>query len=279
MFYKEIKKIKKNIFLLGFLLQFILFTDCLAAKIVGLVAARNERLMIKQCLKSLALYVDAIVFLDDASDDDTLAIVEFLKDECKIERIICKQVWLRDEGGDRNLLLQAAREIGGTHFIILDADELLIAPCLKNNLLRNRILQMQPGECLWVRMYNVWRSPDKYRDDPSVWTGTFVDFVFCDDKESTYAPNYFLHAGRSPWSQVSGKQKVVNKVHDGNIGILHFQFTNWRNLLIKQAWYRCLEHIRMPQKSIKEINELYGHSKNEKTLKLTPIPAEWVAWL
>lgn len=74
----------------------MLFSVCIslsAAKIVGLVAARNEQIMIAQCLQGLATICDAIVVLDDASDDNTRFIVESLAIECKIERIIKKDHW------------------------------------------------------------------------------------------------------------------------------------------------------------------------------------------
>jgi glycosyltransferase involved in cell wall biosynthesis len=268
----------KKLFLVLLVMSGIFFNVSIAKepKIVALLAVHNERLFIKQALKGLALYADGIVLLDDASDDDTLALVESLKDECKIERIISKKVWHRDEAGDRNLLLNVGREIGGTHFIILDADELISAPSLKDNHLRNRILQLEPGERLLLPWVQVWRSPYTYRSDSSPWAGHFGDFIFCDEPSLLYTADYFLHATRSP-IHADKKSMPTVKINVPGVVILHFQFSNWRNLLIKQAWYRCLEHIRLPNKPVEEINELYGHSKNEKTLQLSPIPEQWLA--
>ena len=95
---------------------------------------RNERIMITQCLKSLAQYTDAIVVLDDASDDETVAIVESLAQECNVEKIIKKDHWYRDEPGDKNKLLAAGRAIGGTQFVLIDADDMFTVNCMKNNL-------------------------------------------------------------------------------------------------------------------------------------------------
>lgn len=106
--------------------------EAVAKKIVGLVPARNESKIISQCLPALALYTDAIVFLDDCSDDDTVQVVQSLQSECSIERVIQKTKWHRDEPGDRNALLQAGREIGGTHFIAQDADEMFTANCTRD---------------------------------------------------------------------------------------------------------------------------------------------------
>ena len=114
-------------------------------KVVGLLPARNESAIIEQCLHALSLYTDAIVYLDDASDDNSVAIVKSVATKYKMEKIIRKKVWKRDEPGDRNALLKAGREIGGTHFIVIDADEILTANCLQDNWLDSQIDRLQPA--------------------------------------------------------------------------------------------------------------------------------------
>jgi len=240
------------------------------AKIVGLVPARNESPIIEQCLRALSLYTDAIVYLDDASTDDTLAIVKSLAQECNIEKIIAKEKWYRDEPGDRNKLLQAGREIGGTHFIVVDADEILTANCLDNNFLRRKILSLKPGERLKLNWIILWRSVNQYRFDNYVWTYNYKDFIFCDDGRCSYNSG-FIHTTRTP--HLGGR---VHTIKGYTYGMLHFQFVNWRNLLVKQSWYRCLERIRQPNKSIAKINQLYAPSKNEKNLGLKSSPAYWL---
>ena len=170
------------------LLLFVKFLIGAESKIVGLVPVRNEALMIAPCLKALAMYADAIVVLDDASDDNTVDVVKALQQECRIEKIITKEKWYRDEPGDRNLLLQAGRAIGGTHFVVIDADEMFTANLLKNNLLRTKILALQPGEALNVTWINLWRSTAYYRYDYSVWSGQDVNVAFCDDDKCFYQP-------------------------------------------------------------------------------------------
>ena len=249
-------------------------------KIVALLPARNEELIIEQCLRALSKYADAIVYLDDASEDNTVAIVESLAKECRVERIIKKTVWYRDEPKDRNHLLQVGREIGGTHFIVLDADEMFTANCMKDNFLRNRILALQKGEMLQLNWVQLWRSVHTYRFDDSVWTGNnngswtgnYGGFIFCDDGISSYKSD-FIHTTRMPNVP---KCCCIDDYKDGyTYAVMHFQFVNWRNLLIKQAWYRCLEHIRTPQKSVHDINRRYAPSKDEVGLRLAPSPAIW----
>lgn len=263
-------QLKKVFFVLVSLLLIIPLVHAKQTKIVGLVPGRNESAIIEQCLRALTLYTDAIVYLDDASTDNTLDIVKDLAQECNIERIITKETWYRDEPGDRNKLLQAGREIGGTHFIALDADELPTANCLDNNRLRRIILALKPGESIMMNLIALWRSVDQYRWDNSKWSNEYIRFIFCDDGKSSHSSE-FIHTGRAP-SGLNGKTYILKPFP---YCILHFQFVNWRNLLVKQAWYRCLEHIRLPNKSIAKINKIYAPSKDEHNIQLKPAPSYW----
>jgi hypothetical protein len=247
------------------------FSSKKKVKIIGLIAARNEELFISQCLRALSKFTDAIIFLDDASDDQTLSVVESLASECKIDKIIRKTEWVRDEPGDRNLLLEAGREMGGTHFVVLDADEMFTSNLADGNILRDIIFSLRPGDKLMLTWIQLWRSMKYYRYDKSGWTSTYKDVIFCDDGQSFYVSD-FIHTPRAP-QNLTGKQ---HKLEGYTFGILHFQFVNWRNMLIKQAWYRCLEQIRHPDKSAEEINALYAPSKDETNLGLQHAPNEWL---
>ncbi len=72
------------------------------AKIIGLIPLRNEEIMIEQCLRGLCLYTDEIIVLDDASTDNSVAIIESLAKECNVTEIIRKKEWYRNEPADRN---------------------------------------------------------------------------------------------------------------------------------------------------------------------------------
>lgn len=243
-------------------------------KVVGLVQVKNEQIFIQQCLKALSLYTDAIVVLDDASTDDTVDIVKSLATECKIEVLIENKEWKEwNEPSNKNKLLQAARSIGGTHMVIIDADEMFSAECLKDNYLRNKILSLNPGDSMGLMWVNLWRSYKQYRDDGSVWVPRDIQRIFCDDG-AAYYPDGFLHASSIP----KGLKGVYYPGTDISRGILHFQFVNWENLLVKQAWYRCLEHIHDPRKSIGDINATYGQSKNERNIRFKKAKKTWFAY-
>jgi len=242
-----------------------------AQKIVGLLTVRNEQILIEQCLRALSLITDSIVILDDASDDDTAQIIKSLARSCNIEIILRKKKWYRDEPGDKNKLLEAGRKIGGTHFIFIDADEMFTANCVKNNYLRTKILRLKPGQKMHVYFYNLWRNTNCYRDDDSPWKPRYINCIFCDDGKCFYKNNGFIHTPHIPTNLIG---KTV-KLKDPDYGLMHFQFVNWENLLIKQAWYRCLERIRYPEKAINDINALYAPSKDETNLKVTQVPDDW----
>jgi FkbM family methyltransferase len=252
-------------------------TDAQAAtprrpKIVGLVVGRNEAPRLPFCLRALAKYTDAIVYLDDCSEDNSVEVVRSLSAECRVERILRKDRWHLDEPGDRNLLLNGGREIGGTHFIAIDVDEAFTSNCAEKDFLRRLILSLLPGDQIAVNWIQLWRDVHQYRRDSSVWTWNYKGVIFCDDGKCTHSSE-FVHTPRVP-ANLSGQcYRLPGYVH----GLMHFQFVNWRNLLVKQAWYRCLERVRDAAKPSSAINERYAPSKDEKGLGVWAAPAEWLS--
>jgi glycosyltransferase involved in cell wall biosynthesis len=185
---------KIHVFIISSLIAINIFCN---QKIIGLVPVRNEVETIDQVLKALSLFVDSIVVLDDASNDGTPEKIKSIASECKVEKLIEKKKWHRDEPGDANKMLQEGRRLGGTHFIRLDADEMFTANLLEGNWLRNKILELKPGDKYVMSWIQLWRSTHKYRFDSSVWSGTTGDFIFCDDGKCFYKSG-FIHTTRSP---------------------------------------------------------------------------------
>ncbi len=240
------------------------------AKIIGLVAVRNEQIFIEQCLRGLACYTDEIIVLDDASDDNTVAIVKRLVHECTISKVLTKDVWYRDEGKDRNLLLDVGRAQGGTHFIMLDADELFTANCRDNNLLRKSILSLQPGDSLMMHWIQLRESMWHYKSKDA----ELKQFAFCDDGQARYADHY-LHVKRVPEGL---KGDVIDFGSYATHGVLHFKEANMQNLRIRQAWYQCLERIRRPHATPESIATHYKRLLDESHVVVADAPAYWFAY-
>ncbi len=273
-------------------------------KIVGLIQVRNEEQFVEQCLRALAVYTDAIVVVDDASDDRTRHKLRSLARELHIEQLICNKdcSWqVRDERFNRQRLLDAGREVGGTHFIFMDADEMWSAQCARNGWLRKQILAMKKGQLMKVPEVNLWGSLDYYRDDefysPVTTNWAEKAFVLCDDGVCNYKDNQswcnsgIIHVSVDPVNRKTA-DGVDRFVYPRRLGkaIIHFKCVNLDSLATKRIWYMCLEFIRMNEKSdpskykenAEKLNDFYktkefaGMSPSDLAkMKLTPAPEKW----
>ncbi len=241
-------------------------------KIVGLLPARNEGAKIQFALRALAQHTDAIVYLDDCSTDDTLHQVEACRQPCRIERVITKDRWLRDEPADRNRLLQAGRDIGGTHFIVVDADEAITSNLLRQDILKNAILSLKRGDRISLRWIHLWRSVKQYRTDGDQGINRYKTCIFCDDGKSIYRSE-FIHTNRIP------KMKGRTIRLEGDFGLMHFQFVHWGNLCLKQTWYCWLEKVHHPERPAEVIINRYAGSLKETGLTTEACPISWFEFL
>lgn len=250
-------------------------------KIVGLVEVRNVERTVATFLSALSLTVDSIVLIDDHSSDATRsAILDF---NMKVHRIGAGRPvvevllnksgnWVRDELLDRQLLLEAGRHVGGTHFVVLDYDEYLSANCVENGLLRNTILSLNPGESLYLPWVEVWKSTSLQRVLPGDPGMNFLMrrqiAIFADDKSFHYTvensvarhigPNSTTQSGtihvlRCPRticpqpSRYKGQRSELlypSKVkHLDGCAIVEVRFLNINNILLKSAWYEALGRV------------------------------------
>ena len=95
-------------------------------KIVGLMTVRNEDWILGLTLRAAMLVVDEMIVLDHASRDRTRAIIEEVAGEWPGRLHYRREddpVWR--EAAIRQRLLEEGRELGATHFWVVDADEMV----------------------------------------------------------------------------------------------------------------------------------------------------------
>jgi len=236
---------------------------------------KNEAWILKTTIPQLIKFADEILCLDGGSTDGT---VDYLKSQGvfvknQTEKKTNFSAW-------RLEALEWGRERGGTHFIWLDADEAFTTNFLVNKdgkkNFRNRLSDMKPGEKLAMQWLCLWKSPYVYRDDMSVWSNLYKDFIIRDDGKVTF-DNTLIHEGRTPGPNFDSEGKLLwKKISLEEGGVLHFQFVPFERFQIKQAYQRAREHS-MKTASPRRINNKYSQTLDVPNVQTKSIPKEWLA--
>ena len=236
-------------------------------KLIALLTFKNEEWILPAYLSSVAPAVDEIVAIDDGSTDGSRALVEAAGGHVVDNEAIVASGWA--EHPIRERLLRLGRERGGTHFLGLDADEALTTPATRG--LRDAVAALAPGRKLAMQWLTLWKSPTRYRDDDSVWANLFKDFAFADDPAADYG-YAFLGVART-----AGDNREENWVRlpPERGAVLHYQFVPWERTQVKQAWYRCSELIRTPERAY-DINRTYAITLDDPRARTAEVPPEWV---
>ena len=144
-----------------------------AQKLVALTAARNEDWVLGLSLRVSLSYCDAVVITDHGSTDRTAQIIqeaqaEFPDREISIRR--CDDAeWM--EMDIRQEMLDRGRQLGGTHFVIADADEVPTGNLFPE--LRQLALSPARGRFVSLPMIATYHAPGVFRwDGPSGATRT-----------------------------------------------------------------------------------------------------------
>lgn len=235
-------------------------------KTIALIPFKNEEYILPTCLTSLKTVCDEIICVNDNSNDASVEIAKSFG--CKVydNELITNIGW--NEHPIREKLLRLGREAGGTHFICLDADEALTTPFAKRwNQIAN---SMKPGQKISMQWLALWKCLDHYRDDQSVWSNNFKDFVVCDDGKIGFEYKW-MHVARTPGVNNENTLLKLNPKHGA---VLHYQFSNWTNFQIKQCYMRCAELIKNPG-SEKDVNAKYGITLDDNKVVLREIPKDW----
>lgn len=238
-------------------------------KIVGLMMIRNEDWILNYSLPIALEWVDSLVVLDHLSTDTTAAIL----DQAEIDylgRIRRLASSARDfpEMNLRQWTLDVGREIGGTHFAVIDGDEAITAN-LKGEI-RDMFAALKPLQTLNLKMVPAWHDPGTYRVDNCVWTRATINIGWHDTQQAAWTATngYHLHS-RMPFKV---KKSYEPKI-DG--GVVHFQFADHERLKWKHRWYKLHEAVVYPDRDLAVIDKNYDQALDEKGLKLKLMPQEW----
>lgn len=180
------------------------------------------------------------------------------------------KVW--NEMDMRQENFRIGRLMGGSHFAIIDADEILTENLLP--VIRPWLRHLSAGQILDLPMIPAW-GPGVYRDDDSVWTRARLTTGFRDKKELSWgaAADGYHHHARPPKGAMPDRMWPIEK---GQGGVIHLQFANTRRLLAKHVLYRMVDHLRWPgRESVEKLNWKYDQALSEPG-KLAPIPTEWM---
>lgn len=134
---------------------------------------------------------------------------------------------------------------------------------------------MKPGSSLELQWVNLWKSPLMYRNDKSVWSNSWKQFMFIDDRKVDYTTLNVIndHTSRVP------QKTLLNSVRLDMPKVLHYQFSNWPRMLSKQAYYRISEFIQRNSNLVGRIwiNFVHYPTKDEHDISLSDVPREWIA--
>jgi hypothetical protein len=235
-------------------------------KIIALYPLLKEELnyrFLQISILSLYNIVDQIIILIDFQNKE----LKFKKNIFKKKKIKIYYLnkYARKTNAPREALLNIGRLNKGTHFIWLDCDEAFTYPFSKNG--REIISSMKVGEKIQMHWLSMWKKYNYFRvDHKSIWSNSFKDFIVCDDPNYAFNNNV-LHEARTQGNNTKDNSIILDPSKGA---VMHFQFVNWNNYRLKQAWYMCLETSKMKE-NINKTNRKYFYTYYENFPKLSKI--------
>lgn len=226
-------------------------------KLITLIPFKNESAFIKTAIESVKHISDEVICIDDNSSDNSSLIAKNLGAKVYLNNDLINYGW--SELNIRKNLLNLGRDHSGTHFLCLDADEAITSNFQQHiSIIEN----LKPKQRLCLQWLAMWKSTTYYKNDHSIWSNNFKDFIFCDDGTINF-PDVWMHTPRTPG--VDWEYTTVPLIKGA---VMHFQFTDWTSFQIKQCWYRCSELIKYDGNNSSLINEKYNITLDDTNSKL-----------
>ena len=232
--------------------------------LTSLTICRDSAWCIEATLTHALRYCDQAVVLCHATTDGTQ---DILKAMDRVDVIEEPDATKWNEMHDRQKTLDRGRELGGTHFLILDDDEVAADPMVPT--MRKAAEALNPGEILMQAMVCCWRDLDHYRCDKQTnpFARLYKSTVFADAPELSWRPQGdYHHHHTHPY----GSYQL--RPGPGPYRWLHLQHSSWPRLVTKQCHYMCMELLRYG-----EVKADYRRTMSEHGLERREIPADWWA--
>lgn len=209
------------------------------AKIAAMIRVRNEAENIGLIIESIAPYVDVVIAYDDYSTDETPQIIKQYKDQGYSVELIEGKEWLFNESLIHQIIVQHGRKIGVTHFVQLDADEVLSSK-FTPEIFRELMNRMQPGDILALPWLNVNEDISGYYSEektvgiaPTRSLKRYKDIAFADDGFTDFAEWQYAHVNTAPFVY---RRRFLSL--DDTVSLLHLEQINLLNYASKKDWYR-----------------------------------------
>ncbi len=267
-------------------------------KLICLMPARNEDWVLGLSARAALMWCDYLVVMLHRSVDESEnllhSVIQETDEDCGpgpgSGRLVKRRVIvLKDEGRHwqemrlRQELLEVGRKLGGTHFALVDADEVLTGDLLPR--IRRLVEHTEPGSILmlpWLCM------KCEYDPEPSAQIPNLVmsSGMWNEQRASTAFPdNPVYHwAARATYDfhhrhPMGRDLQWYSPIEDRSSGLMHLQFASRRRLLAKQFLYQLIEVTRWPgRRPVSEVRDMYARTVNEAaSASVERVPASWWA--
>lgn len=219
-------------------------------KIIGLMVTYNEHHFIRYSLPGLLEIVDEVVVLDGSTDKTR----EYLSNYDKVVVYHEEDFAPMSYQERRQFTLDRARERNGTHFVCIDADEVMDIRLSKH--IKGLLPVLRKGQgisCQWFHIIeNLYRRSDSI--DCNIQAIAWVD-----DGSNLMGRNA-IHEDKFP----PGHPNSVGKYVFIDKPLLHFGGVDTQYFIEKRMYYKCVEYL--DTHDISTINLTYYRKLGEKTV-------------
>lgn len=225
-------------------------------KLVGLMPVRNEAWVLGLSARVALMWCDALVIMNHASTDGTSEILcDLVQDNDYRDRLTILNIggpW--DEMEHRQYMLAQARMNRATHIALVDADEILTGNLLQSEIPDWWKLQTAAQDYRLMQLpgYNLRGGIGQYHAN-GIWGKRWFSLAFKDCPELHWSGDRFHH--REPMGKTLANYRPIAQ---GQGGVMHLWGASERRLKAKHALFAMTERLRWPEKSIAEINRMYG---------------------